>query len=119
MYERLNRNAENAVAYRISQPLTKDEITTIATELEGMMTAVGKIRVLFDLHAFPYADLMSFWEDLKFAIKHSKDLDRFVLVGGGKVEKWGTMIFGTLTFTECRCFDTSQLNEAWAWLIEN
>lgn len=119
MYERLNRNADNAVAYRVNQPLTKDEIHIIATELEGMITAVGKLRVLFDLHAFPYADLMSFWEDLKFGLKYSKDLERFALVGGGKVEEWGTRIFGTLTFTKCRCFETSQLDEAWAWLIED
>jgi len=118
MYERLNLNADNAVAYRINQPLSKDEINTIASELEGMMSAVGKIRVLFDLHAFPYAGLMSFFEDIKFVFKYQKDFERFALVGGGKVEEWGTKIFGTLTSTKCRSFETAQLEEAWAWLVE-
>jgi hypothetical protein len=119
MYERLNRNAGNAVAYRINQPLSKDEMNNITNELQGMMSVVGKLRVLIDLHAFPYTDLMSFWEDLKFDLNHTRDLERFALVGGGKIEKWGTMIFGTLTFTKCRCFETSQLDEAWAWLLED
>ncbi|MGK2904760.1 MAG: STAS/SEC14 domain-containing protein [Desulfuromonadales bacterium] len=118
MYERLNLASDNALAYRISQPLSKDEMHMITTELGGSISGFGKIRGLIDLQSFPYADLPSFWEDLKFDIKFAKDIQRLALVGGGKIEQWATMTFSTLSFTKCRCFQQGQLDEAWAWLTE-
>ncbi len=119
MYERLNMSTDNALAFRINQPLSKVEIQEIVTAFEGMIAASGKIRVLIDLHAFPYADLASFWEDLKFGVKYVRELERLALVGGGEIEKWATLAFGALTFTRCRCFAETQLEEAWSWLTED
>jgi hypothetical protein len=119
MYERLNRGSEVAVGYRVTSPLSREEMKKITTELEGAIAAAGKIRLLIDLQAFPYADLKVFWEDLKFDVKHARDLQRLALVGGGELEKWGTRIFGALTFTKCRCFKAEQTEEAWTWLTEN
>jgi len=119
MYERLNRIADNAVAYRIIRPLDKDEMRTITSEIEGMIATCDRLRILIDLHAFPYADLKSFWEDLRFDIKFARNLERFALVGGGEVEKWATKIFAALTITKCRCFKAGQLDDAWAWLTED
>ena len=119
MYERLNMSTDNALAYRINQPLSKIEIQEIRLDLEGTIAAKGKIRVLIDLHAFPYVDLESFWEDLKFEVKYVRELERFALVGGGEIEKWATRAFGALTFTRCRCFAETQLEEAWSWLTED
>ncbi len=119
MYERLNRNAKGAVAYRITQPLIKAEVYQITSELEGMISAEGKIRVLIDLQAFPYADLGGVWEDLKFDVKHMKDIKRLALVGGSVIEKWSTRIFATFTLTTCRCFQEEEVDEAWSWLIKD
>ncbi len=119
MYERLNLASDNALAYRISQPLSKDEMHIITTELEGSISSFGKIRVLIDLQSFPYDDLQSFWEDLKFDIKFAKNIQRLALVGGSRLEQWATKTFSTLSFTKCRCFQQGQLDEAWAWLTED
>jgi len=118
MYERLNLVSDNALAYRIIRPLSKDEMHTITNELQGSIAGFGKIRVLIDLQSFPYADLSSFWEDLKFEVKFGKDIQRLALVGGDKVEQWAIRIFAILSFTGCRCFQEGQLDEAWAWLTE-
>ena len=116
MFERLNRSTDNAMAYRVTRPLSRDEVAQIRTELEGAISAAGKIRVLIDLQAFPYDDLGALWEDLKFDVTHIKDLERLALVGGGKLEEWSTRIFAALTFTRCRCFDADQVDAAWSWL---
>ena len=118
MFERMNRHTDSALAFRISRPLSREEVKTIADELEGTISVRGKIRVLLDLQAFPYEDLGGLWEDLKFDVKHAKDLERLALVGAGDMEKWATRIFGVLTLTRCRCFGRDQLEEAWQWLIE-
>ena len=52
MYERLNRSDKAVLAYRITRPLTVDEMIQITNELTGTITADGKIRVLIDLQAF-------------------------------------------------------------------
>ena len=118
MYERLNKGAPGAVAYRITAPLTRAEVEQIADELEGTISAAGRIKILIDLQAFPYADLGSLWEDLKFDVKHLKDIHRLTLVGGSRVEQWSVRIFAGLTFTSCRCFPEGQVEQAWAWLNE-
>jgi len=119
MYERLNRSAANALAYRITRPLERAEMQQLTDELEGSIAAAGKIRVLLDLQAFPYADLGVLWEDLKFDVKYARQLERLALVGGGKVEQWSTRIFGLLTLTRSRCFEAGQLDAAWDWLVGN
>ena len=118
MFERMNRSNDSALAFRISRPLSREEVKTITDELEGTITARGKIRVLLDLQAFPYEDLGALWEDLKFDVRHAKDLERLAVVGADKLEEWATRIFGALTFTRCRCFDKDQVEDAWQWLTE-
>ncbi len=118
MYERLNKIATNAVAYRIVRPLNQEEMAKITAELEGEIKQSGKISVLIDLQGFPYADLGALWEDLRFDVKYAGKIKRLALVGGGKVEKWSIRIFAALTFTSCRCFGEGQVDEAWDWLIE-
>ncbi len=119
MYERLDRSNTSALAYRISRPLSREEASKIAAELAGTIAAKGKVRVLIDLEAFPYADLGGLWEDLKFDVKHMRDLERLALVGGGKLETAAVRLFGTLTSTKSRCFGDDQLEKAWNWLIED
>jgi len=116
MYERLNRNAERAVAYRITRPLTQEEMYQITSELEGTIEANGKIRVLIDLQAFPYANLEALWADLKFDVKYIKDIERLALVSSSEIEKWSARIFSALTLTSCRCFKEGEVDEAWNWL---
>lgn len=119
MYERLSRGSSSVLAYRITRPLSREEMHRIAIELEGTIAVSGKIRVLIDLQSFPFADLGGLWEDLKFDVKHIRDLERLALIGGGDVEKWGARIFSALTFTRCRCFGEGELEEAWQWLSED
>ena len=118
MYERLNMSADDALAYRISQPLAQQEIQQITDELEGAIATAGKIKVLIDLQVFPFADLGGLWEDLKFDAKHFPDIKRLALVGGTELQQWSVRFFSLLSFTTCRCFGEGQVNEAWEWLTE-
>ena len=118
MYERLNKIGDGAVGYRITKPLSPQEAKQITDELEGLIATHGRIKVLIDLQSFPYENLHGLWEDLKFDVKHFRDLERFALVGGGAIEKWSTRIFALLTLTKCRCFKEGEIEAAWTWLAE-
>lgn len=116
MYERLNRSAPNALAYRVARPLSRQEMARLTTELEGAISAAGKIRILLDLQAFPYAEVGAFWEDLKFDLRHAAHLERLALVGGSELARWSTRAFAALSRTSCRCFEPGELDAAWRWL---
>lgn len=118
MYERLNKSRSNALAYRISRPLTRQEVSQLADEIEGTIHASGKIRVLLDLQSFPYAEMSALWEDLKFDVKHGRDLERLALVGGNTLENVAARFFSALSGTRCRCFAEGEVDQAWDWLIE-
>jgi len=118
MYERLNRGSGNALGYRITRPLDRLEMDRITDELEGTISAHGKIRVLIELQSHPHEDMSALWEDIKFDFQHFSDIERLALVGGSDMEKWATRTFGVLTFTDCRCFEADKLDVAWEWLIE-
>jgi hypothetical protein len=118
MYERMNRSTGNALAYRIIKPLSDTEIKKIIIELEGTISAKGRIRILIDLQAFPYESSKAFLEDLKFTVKHAGHLERLALVGGKNLKKWAVRLFAALTFTKCRCFPEEEVDRAWAWLTE-
>ena len=118
MYERLNKIATSAIAYRIVRPLNQEEMAKITAEIEAEINLNGKINLLIDLQVFPYAELGALWEDFKFDVRYAGKIERLALVGGGKVEKWSVLTFSALTSTTWRCFGEGQVDEAWEWLIE-
>lgn len=119
MYERLNRETEGAMGYRITRPLDAFEVSMIADEIEGAIEQSGAVRILIDLEAFPYQNLAAHWEDLKFDVRYAGQISKFALVGGGSLESWATRIFALLTRTESRRFAKGQTDAAWSWLIED
>jgi hypothetical protein len=118
MYERLNRSTQNALAYHISDKLSRDEVRQLTDELEGAISACGKIRILLELHGSPYGGIGAVWEDVKFEMKFGSDIERMALVGDKDVQKWNHRLFGELIGTQIHYFDPDQLDEAWAWLAE-
>ncbi len=116
MYERLNRSTENALAFRITESLSRDEVRALAEELKKAIEAAGKIRVLLELKAFPYGDLGALWEDFKFEIRHAPDIEYLALVGDEDVEKYSHRLFGELIATNIHYFVHDEVDEAWAWL---
>jgi hypothetical protein len=76
-------NEENGgktlVAY-VSGKLTKADYQRFVPELERLVLQQGKLRVLFDMTGFHGWEAGALWEDIKFEIKHSGDLERLAMV---------------------------------------
>jgi hypothetical protein len=56
------------------------------------------------------------WEDLKFDLKHWKDIERLAIVGDKKWEKGMAAFCKPFTKAQIRYFDAAQVAEAREWL---
>jgi hypothetical protein len=61
-------------------------------------------------------DLGAIGEDLEFARKHTKDIERHDVVGGSALLDWIARLEGPLLGIRIKHFEPDRLEEAWRWL---
>ena len=77
----------------------------------------GKIKILFVMHDFHGWDMGAVWEDIKFATKHCRDIEKIAMVGESKWEKWMATICKPFTLSSIKYFEAGQVAEARQWLM--
>jgi len=77
----------------------------------------GKINILFEMHDFHGWEVGAMWEDIKFATKHCRDVERIAMVGEKNWEKWMATICRPFTMSKIEYFDAGQQNAARQWLV--
>jgi hypothetical protein len=85
---------------------------------EKLIKEHGKIRVLFVMHDFHGWTAGAAWEDIKFDLKHFRDIERLAIVGESKWEKGMSVFCRPFTTAKMKYFDSSQLAEARDWIAE-
>lgn len=100
----------------VSGKLATEDYETFVPEFERLIQKHGKIRVLFDMHDFHGWELGALWEDLKFDIKHYKDIERLAMVGEKKWQEGMSHFCRPFTTAKIRYFDRSESDAAYAWL---
>jgi hypothetical protein len=78
----------------------------------------GKIRVLFEMVDFHGWEGAALWDDIKFDVKHFKDIDRLAMVGDKKWEHGMAVFCRPFTTAKLRYFDKAAIAEAREWLAE-
>ena len=85
-------------------------------EVERLISKLGKIRILFEMHDFHGWDAGALWEDIKFDFKHFSDIERLAIVGDKKWEEWMAKFCKPFTTAAIRYFDVTHTEEAQAWI---
>ena len=67
--------------------LSRKSYDSFVPELDRLIEANGKIRMIFEMIHFEGWTLGAAWEDLKFGCKHFHDIERIAIVGDRKWEK--------------------------------
>ncbi len=98
--------------------LSREDYRKFVPEFEQMIEKHGKIRVLFDMQDFHGWHAGALWEDLKFDVKHFRDIERVAMIGEKTWEKWMAMFCRPFTTARIRYFDQSQAPEARHWIEE-
>jgi hypothetical protein len=103
---------------RASGKLTKEFYQELVPAVEQQIKEFGKLRVLFVMNDFHGWTAGAMWEDLKFDMKHWKDIERLAVVGDQKWEQGMAVFCKPFTKAKIRYFDVSQSEEARQWVVE-
>ena len=100
----------------VSGKLTKENFEHFMPPVERLIKGHGKLRVLFDMEDFHGWTCGALWEDIKFDVKHFRDIERLAMVGDKKWEQWMATFCRPFTRAEIRYYDRGQVDEARAWI---
>lgn len=118
MVETLERSAGRVIGFKMSDKLHDADYKNFVPQVEEIIDENGKARMLAWFHDFHGWDIHALWDDIKFATKHCRHLDRIALVGEKKWEAWMAKVCKPFTMATIKYFDVEQLDDAWNWLEE-
>jgi hypothetical protein len=101
---------------RVTGRLTKESYQKFVPAVDAQIEQYGQLRILFIMQDFHGWTAGAMWEDLKFDLKHWKDIERLAVVGDKKWEKGMAAFCKPFTKAQIRYFDMVQLEEAREWL---
>jgi hypothetical protein len=99
--------------------LTKEFYQELVPAVEAQIEEFGKLRILFVMRDFHGGTAGAIWEDLKFDLKHWKDIERLAIVGENKWEQGMAAFCKPFTKASIRYFEHGQLENARQWLRED
>lgn len=98
--------------------LTKEDYGQFVPEVERLIKKYGKLRMLVDMHDFHGWTAGALWEDIKFDMKHFRDIERLAMVGERAWEKGMAVFCKPFTTAKIQYFDRAEEAKAEAWINE-
>jgi hypothetical protein len=106
------------LAVDLSGKLTKEDYQKFVPEIERLIRQHGKLRMLVELTGFHGWEMGALWEDIKFDVKHFRDLERIAFVGDRAWEKGMATFCKPFTTATIRYFDSADREQALKWVAE-
>lgn len=113
-----SENGGAILSVRASGKLSTADYEHFVPEVERLIRQQGKLRLLFDMHDFHGWEAGALWEDMKFDVKHFKDIERLAMVGEEQWEKGMSWFCKPFTTAKVRYFSRPDIVEARKWLAE-
>jgi hypothetical protein len=110
---------EKLFEVQVSGKLTKEFYAQFVPAVEKQLAEHGKLHIVFVMHDFHGWTAGAMWEDLKFDLKHWKDIARLALVGETKWQQGMATFCKPFTKATIRYFEQAQLAEARLWAAES
>jgi len=114
----LSRTGGGIVICTVAGKLVRSDYERFSSRFDGMLQKHGKLRVLFEMKDFHGWEPSALWDEIKFDIKHSNDVERLAMVGGKQWERELAVFSEPFTAAPVRYFDLSGLAAAMKWLDE-
>lgn len=108
--------SDSTVVVQVTGKLHKEDYEQFVPKLESLIQKHGKIRVLFEMHDFHGWDAGALWADVKFDMKHFRDIERLAIVGETKWEKGMATFCKPFTTAQIRYFDHANAGDARTWI---
>lgn len=101
---------------KLSGKLNREDYDEFVPKVEKLVAEHGKIRLLVEMHDFHGWTAGAIWQDIKFDVKHFRDIERIAMVGETKWQHGMAAICKPFTAAEVRYYEHSDIEEARAWL---
>jgi hypothetical protein len=103
---------------KLTGKLTREDYAQFVPEVERLIREHGKLRMVVQMHDFHGWTMGALWDDIKFDVKHFRDIERLALIGESKWEAGMAVFCKPFTTAKVRYFDESQSDEAFTWINE-
>jgi SpoIIAA-like len=108
----------NVVGLRVTGTVQREDFRVLTPHVDAAIARHGSVRLLCDLSGWAGIEPGALWEDLRFSLRHARDIDRMAVVTDRRwIERW-VAFAGRLVGTEVRCFEPADRDDAWAWVRE-
>ena len=118
MIEEMDLGVPDIIGFRLSGKLLGEDCRALAPLIEEVVGSEGKAKLFAELEDFHGWDWHGALDEIKFGVRHYRDIQRIAMVGDQKWEKLMADLFRPFTRAEVRYFDKSKTNAAWYWLQE-
>ena len=109
-------SATKTLQVRASGKLSADDYHSLEPQVADLIESSGKIKIHFVMHDFHGWEIGAVWEDIKFATKHCRDIEKIAMIGESSWEKWMAAICKPFTMSSIKYFDAGEDEAARAWL---
>lgn len=109
----------SVLSVRASGKLTEADYERFVSETERLIRKCAKIRIVFEMHDFLGWEAGALWKDVKFDLKHFRDVERVAVIGETGSQRDMAMFCKPFTTANIRGFDHNQAAEARLWIEED
>jgi SpoIIAA-like len=109
-------NGGRLLEARLTGKLAREDYDRFVPAVERLVQQHGKIRMLVEMHDFHGWTAGALWEDIKFDVKHFRDIECLAIIGETQWEKGMAAFCRPFTTATIRYFDHLKGNEARAWI---
>jgi SpoIIAA-like len=106
------------LSLKINGKLTKEDYQQFVPKVEDLIKTNGKIRILMEMTGFHGWEMGALWEDIKFDVKHFRDIERLAMIGDSKWEAGMAVFCKPFTTAKIKYFDVAQASDAGTWIRE-
>ena len=96
--------------------LTREDYDHFLPVVERLIREHGKLRILFDMEDFHGWTGSAMWQDIKFDLKHFRQIARLAAVGDKAWQHGMALFCRPFTTATIRYFDRGQIDQAIAWI---
>ncbi|EAQ81730.1 SpoIIAA family protein [Blastopirellula marina] len=101
---------------KVTGKLTKESYAIFTPKVDQLVQEHGKLRILFEMHDFHGWTAGALWDDIKFDMKHWRDIERLAIVGESKWEQGMATFCKPFTMAKIQYFDHTELDKAKSWV---
>jgi UPF0288 family protein (methanogenesis marker protein 3) len=109
----------NIIEVHLTGKLAKEDYEYFVPLVEKKIEEIGKLRVLMVMRDFHGWAASALWEDIKFDVKHFKDIERLAMVGESTWEKGMAAFCKPFTSAKIKYYNLTEEEAARQWITDH